>query len=116
MWRTPERDNSMAIHHIAKNGLKVVTAALIAAAIAQLLANMTLGDNQIYQLGVSFGETLREADDEGDSVVMDLKDLDAELEGLGEQLGDSPMVGKLLNDDFAEGATYGYYKSEILGG
>lgn len=95
------------VNNIVRNGLKLFTWALI----VHLLAKMTLGDNEIYQLGASFGEALRSTDDD-----LDLKDLDYELQELAEQFGTSPVVGKLLeSDDFTEGATFGYYKSEILG-
>jgi hypothetical protein len=92
---------------IARNVLTIFTAALI----VQLLAQMTLGNNEIYQLGASFGEALRATDDD-----LDPKDLDYELQLLAEQMGTSSVVDKLLgSDDFLEGATFGYYKPEILG-
>ena len=84
---------------------------VISMLMVQLLAKMTLGNNEIYQLGVSFGETLRSTDDD-----LDPKELDYELQQLAEQMGTSPMVGKLLDSDaFTEGITFGYYKPEILG-
>ncbi len=99
---------------IAKNGRQAAVTALILAAIA-LLAATNLGHNQIYQSGVGFGETLRSADDaEGDG-PMDLSDLDYELQQLGEQFGDSPLAGIIGDEDFTEGATWGYYKREHLG-
>jgi hypothetical protein len=71
---------------------------------------MTLGNNEIYRLGVSFGETLRSTDDD-----LDPKDLDYELQQLAEQMGTALEVGKLFNsDNFVAGATYGYYEPEIL--
>lgn len=88
--------------NIAWNGLKMVAVVL--------LLHLTLGKNEIYQLGVSFGETLRSADDD-----LDPKDLDYELQELAEQMGTSPMVEKLVGSDaFVDGATFGYYKQEIL--
>ena len=79
------------------------------AVIVSLSASTSLGNNQIYELGVSFGRTLAQADDD-----LDLKELDYEIQQFGEQLGNSPMVDKLLSDDFVEGATYGYYERQIL--
>jgi len=84
---------------------------LISALLVQLLAKMVLGKNETYQLGVSFGETLRDRDDD-----LDPKELDAELQQLASQMGTAPVVGKLLeSDEFVEGVTFGYYKPEILG-
>lgn len=95
---------------IARNGMKMVTAAVI----AHLLASMALGNNESYRLGVGFGETLRSTDE--DETVMDLKDLDYALGELEDQFGTVSEAGKLFEgEDFTEGLTYGYYKPEILG-
>jgi hypothetical protein len=99
---------------VTRNGLKVVTAALISAGIAQLLASTTLGSNEAYRLGYSYGETLRSTDE--DEEVMDLKDLDYTLGELEDQFGTASEVGKLFEgEDFTEGVTNGYYKPEITG-
>jgi hypothetical protein len=78
--------------------------------IIQLLARMLqLGKNEIYQLGVSYGEMLRDTDDD-----LDPKDLDYEVQQLGEQIGTAPVVGKLLgSDEFLDGVAQGYYGPEI---
>jgi hypothetical protein len=82
--------------------------------LAIALAHLTLGNNEIYRLGASFGESLRSAD--GDGEAMDLKDLAYELEQLEEQFGTTSEVGKLFeSESFTDGATFGYYKREILG-
>lgn len=95
------------MHTAAKNLLQLL-------ALAAIVASMALGKNEEYRLGVSFGETLRSADD--DEEVMDLKDLAYELEQLEEQFGAGSEVGKLFEgESFTEGATFGYYKREILG-
>jgi hypothetical protein len=97
----------MSVHsHISWNFFKMVTLVLM----LHLLARMTLGNNEIYRLGVSFGETLRSTDDD-----LDPKDLDYELQELAEQMGVSPEVIKLLgSENFVDGAVFGYYKPEIL--
>ena len=79
--------------------------------LAQLIARMIIGKNEIYRMGVGVGEDLRDSDDE-----LDPKDLDAELRALAERMGGSPEALKLFGSDaFIDGATYGYYKREILG-
>ena len=84
---------------------------LLSVLLAQALATMLqFGKNQVYQIGVSYGEELRTNDDD-----LDPKELDAEILGLTEQLGKSPVVGKLLgSEEFLDGVTFGYYKQEIL--
>lgn len=76
-----------------------------------LLASMTLGNNEIYRLGVSFGENLRERDDD-----LDPKDLDSELQELTEQMGTVPEASKLFeSDEFVDGIAFGYYTKSELG-
>ena len=92
---------------VSWNLFKIFASALV----VRLLAQMVLGNNETYQLGVSFGETLRDCDDD-----LDPKDLNYELQQLAEQMGTAPVVGKLLeSDEFVDGVTFGYYKPEILG-
>lgn len=68
----------------------------------------TMGDNEIYRLGASFGETLRNADE--DEEAMSFSDLDYELDQLREQFGEGSEVEKLFESDhFTDGATFGYF-------
>lgn len=84
---------------------------LLSALTVQLLAKMVLGNNETYQLDISYGQALRGADDD-----LDPKDLDYEVQQLTEQMGTAPVVGKLLgSDDFLDGVVQGYYGEEILG-
>ena len=96
----------MIVQNISWNVFRMFALALI----VHLLASMQLGGNEIYRMGISFGETLRSADGE-----LDPKDLDYELQQLAEQMGTSPEVSKLLgSDQFIDGVTFGYYEPEIL--
>lgn len=86
------------------NLLKIVTSVLF----MQLLAGIALNDGNIYSLGHSFGKELREKDND-----LDLKDLDQAINEFGESLGaDQRIAGKLVNDNFREGAQHGYYGEE----
>lgn len=90
-------------YHILGNFLKIVTLVVF----LQFLAK-TLNNNHIRQLGYSFGEQLREKDDD-----LDLKELDQEINELEESLGaHQRVVGRLINDDFIEGVQHGYFWPE----
>ena len=97
----------MKVHNkITRNLISILLSALI----ARFLGSLVLGKNEVYQLGISLGEHLHDIDDN-----LDPKDLDAEIQLLGEQMGTAPVVDKLLgSDEFLDGVALGYYQEEIL--
>ncbi len=101
------------VGEIYSNMSAIAQILLILGTVAFIARMTTMGDNEIYRLGVSFGETLRNTDE--DEEAMSFSDLDYELDQLREQFGEGSEVEKLFeSDDFTDGATFGYYKREIV--